>query len=144
MREALGALLLGAFLGGCGARVAATPTPHGSALPVGELGCFRELRAIPAAGTPAIGRDEAGARAREDSTTWMHRPVGLVSARLVTVLAHEGRPGLLGGRDVWLLGFETSPVAERVGAASPAGMARGYVLVDAATGAVWNVCVASP
>ncbi len=144
MRKVLAALLFGALLAGCGAPMAATPSPHGSALPVGELGCFRELRVIPAAGTPVIGRGEAEARAREDSTSWMHRPVGLVSARPVTVLAGEGRPGLLGGRDVWLLGFEMSPVAGPVGTASPAGTVRGYVLVDAATGAVWNVCVVSP
>jgi hypothetical protein len=124
-------LLLALLLTSCG-RPEAHPTPHGATLPPVEMGCFAALHVIPVTSPTPIDADEAEARARatlsgEASSSGPRR-----SARLVQVLTTEGHPGLLGGKQVWLLALTASPTAP-----SPT-----YALVDATSGQVWNTCTA--
>jgi hypothetical protein len=111
---AVPALFAVALLAGCG-QVTGLPTPHPGALPAGELGCLGQLRVVPSDGPPGVAQAEAEARARADSARWAQHRIGdLRAARLVTVLAGEGRPGVLGGRNLWLLVFDARPIPEQV------------------------------
>lgn len=121
--------LLALLLASCG-RPEAQPTPHGAALPPTEMGCFAALHVVPVTTPTPLNADEAEARARATLSGEANSAGTLRSARLVQVLTTEGQPGLLGGRQVWLLTLAASPTAP-----SPT-----YALVDAASGQVWNTC----
>jgi len=131
------------FLAGCG-QVGGTPTPNRMALPPGELGCFQDLRVIPTAVPPGVTQAEAEGHLRAASTGQPRRLGNLLSARAVTVLATEGQPALLGGRDVWLLVLESFQNPDWPVPPSSPTATRTFALVDARTGNVWGACVGAP
>lgn len=122
-------LVLALALASCGS--ATTPSAaEGATLPATEMGCFEGLAVVPVSGTAPITADEAAARARMGLGERASGAGMLRSSKLVRVLATEGHPGILGGRQVWLL-MLAAPTEN----AKPT-----YALVDAASGQLLNAC----
>ena len=134
------AVLVSALLLAACAQTPGTPTPNPAALPAGEVGCFTDLRVVPAGAAPPLTQADAEASARAQAVGRPRRLGRLLAARAVTVLPGEGRPGVLGGRDVWLLTFESSPSPDWPLPPSPAATTRAYVLVAPQTRNVSGHC----